>query len=185
MTPFSRECLITFLNKYGTRGMISGPVADYGGAGKWGAEVKRVLATGGITDYTALDYTTGVDLLKPIKGKKYGVGVCMDLLEHTTNPFKVAENITNSLRKGAVLFVTAPFIWAPHNHPGDYFRFTVDGIKVLFPKLKCLEADLLTDVSFPAVYSLVEEALANLPEKPIYSELPHWNTRVAAVFVKE
>jgi hypothetical protein len=171
MTPLSRECLITFLNKYAPR--IKGAVADYGGAGKWGEEVKRILASGGIYNYIALDYDTGVDLLKPIKAKRFDVGICMDLLEHTSNPFLVADNITNSLKDGAIIFVTVPFVWGLHNHPKDYFRFTVDGIKAVFSKLHCIEAEFLSDL-----------------EKPLPSGIEcdidrHWTTRVVAVFEKK
>jgi len=171
MTPLSRECLINFLNRYAPR--IKGCVVDYGGAGKWSEEVKRILESGGVGDYVALDYKTGVDLMKKIKGKKFDVGICMDLLEHVANPFIVADNITSSLNKKALLFVTVPFVWGLHDYPKDYFRFTVDGIKAVFSKMYCLEAEFLSDLHKPLPGGMVSDDIDR-----------HWVTRVVAVFEK-
>ena len=171
MTPLSKHCLFIFLNRY--QAMIKEPVADYGSGTVQGKEVKRLLASGKIFDYVALDYNTGVDLMKPIKGRKYGTGICMDLLEHVTNPNIVAGNITNSLKKGALLFVTAPFVWGLHDYPKDYFRFTVDGIKVLFHKMKCIDASILGDMTVPRK----RKTLTNTVDR-------HWKSRVVAIFEK-
>ena len=144
VTDTTRECLIEFLNEF--QNEIKEPIADYGGNERQDFKfVKKTLASGGIVDCSPLDYSTGVDLLKPIKGRKYNTGICMDLLEHVSNPFIVGENITNSLRKGALLFVTAPFVWGTHNCPNDYFRFTAEGLKVIFPKLEWLRIDIRVD----------------------------------------
>jgi hypothetical protein len=74
----------------------------------------------------------------------------MDTLEHVKNPFIVGNNISNSLKKGALLYVTVPFVWTVHgydvkNTPTDYFRFTEEGIKLIFPKLTCLEVFMLRE----------------------------------------
>lgn len=146
MTLKSLECFKKFLIQYVKE--LKPIVADYGGTNKIGDglvkgilyDVKRSLSY----HYEMLDYDNGVDLLKPIK-KKYGLGICMDLLEHTENPFIVAENISNSLKKGALLFVTAPFIWEQHDFPKDYWRFTPQGLVTLFSKLKMIGAYCIRD----------------------------------------
>ena len=170
MTPISRECLLHFLNSYPDR--ISGSIADYG-SGEWSDEIRKILASGGITDFTSLDYDTGVDLMKPIEGKKFDVGITMDLLEHVTNPFIVADNISESLKDGALLFVTVPFVWCLHECPKDYFRFTTDGVKVIFPKLHCIRSAFRTDVA-----GHWEVGAVNDPDW-------HWITRVVAIFEKK
>jgi SAM-dependent methyltransferase len=57
---------------------------------------------------------------------------CCSVMEHTTHPWIVADNITRLLQPGGTLFLTVPFVWRVHNYPGDYFRFTRDGIIHLF-----------------------------------------------------
>lgn len=127
------------------------PIADFGGNASIGSGlVKKALKSGGLLDYHPLDYSTGVDLMKPVKGK-YGLGICMDTLEHVHNPVLVGKNISNALKKNALLFVTAPFVWVEHGYDEkegekDYFRFTTAGIKLLFSDLECVEIALIGDI---------------------------------------
>lgn len=133
MTGISFAHLEWFLNTFPVK---IGRTADYGGTDRIGADlIKKALKKHGIDDYVMLDYDSGFDLMKPIRGKKFDLGICMDLLEHVENPFLAAENISASLKKGAFLFVTAPQIWEPHDHPKDYWRFLPDGMMALFKKL--------------------------------------------------
>lgn len=131
MTKTSLEYLIWFLNTYQIP--PNSRIADYGGTENVGLTiVKDSLAGGGQHDYHALDFDNGVDLRLPIKGPKFDVGICMDTLEHCSNPFVVAKNIKDSLKKGAILFVTVPFVWELHYYPKDYWRFTPQGVEELF-----------------------------------------------------
>lgn len=95
--------------------------------------------------YCVLDYDNGVDLMKPVIGKKFDGGICMDLLEHVSNPFVVAKNISNSLKRGAMLFITVPWIWEEHYYPKDYWRFTPQGLETLFPKMKKVTIEIIRD----------------------------------------
>lgn len=185
MTLVSLQCLALFLNKFKPKGRI----ADYGGTDTIGAHIikkmfmlDRITARNGtpgpelqvilngipknknIPEYIALDYDNKIDLMKPIKGEKFDAGICMDLLEHTSNPFIVAKNISDSLKPGAYLFVTAPFVWEPHFYPNDYFRFCPQGLEELFPDMKNITNDIVRD---------------QVPEE----ELPR--SRVAAIFRKK
>lgn len=136
--------LMTFLNAF--QGSIKGRVADYGGTDRvGGGAVRKSLAKGGVHDYHMLDLDNGIDLRKPVKGKPFDVGICMDLLEHTTDPFIVATNIQKSLKKGALLFVTVPFVWEIHDNPEDYWRFTPYGVAKLFEKMKVISIFLIRD----------------------------------------
>lgn len=59
--------------------------------------------------------------------------------EHMANPFIAAEKMCQFLRPGGILFVRAPFAYRYHPVPNDYWRFTPEGLRALFPKLQCLE----------------------------------------------
>ena len=133
MTKVSLEYLLWFLNKYPTSLKPNSRITDYGGTDNvWPGAVQEALSSGGQTNYHALDFDNGIDLLKPIRGPKSDLGICMDLLEHTSNPFTVAKNITDNLKLGAFLFVTVPFVWDLHFYPKDYWRFTPQGLEELF-----------------------------------------------------
>ena len=164
MTLVSLQELAKFINKYSPHGVV----ADFGGLDSIGAQiVTKMLSLKEVsvkniseTDleislrgkpytpapiYKSLDYDNGVDLMLPIKSKKFDFGISMDLLEHTPNPFIVAENISNSLKKGAILFVTVPMIWEQHFYPIDTFRFMPQGLELLFPKMKKISIDVVRD----------------------------------------
>lgn len=164
MTITSLQLLAHFLNLYPQ----CGRVADYGGTQKIGAPiVKKMLSLSELVvlqgegkgfnaivngkprkpapEYFCLDYDTKIDLMKPVKGKKFDGGICMDLLEHVENPFIVAKNIADSLNKGAMLFVTVPWVWEIHDYPGDYWRFTPQGLETLFPKMKKITVEMIRD----------------------------------------
>lgn len=149
-------------------------IADYGGTDNIQKDVVRdMLAKGNLTNYHMLDFDNGVDLRKPIKGKKFDMGICMDLLEHVSNPFVVAKNISNSLKSGAFLFVTAPFIWEIHGYPEDYWRFTPTGI-----------AELFSDMEMKTVYVEIDSYKHAKGYKPVVPVALPWS-RIIGIFRKK
>lgn len=60
---------------------------------------------------------------------------CISVLEHCRQPWLVAQNIEKVMKSGATLFISVPFIWRFHGYPNDYFRFTAEGVKVLFKNI--------------------------------------------------
>lgn len=58
---------------------------------------------------------------------------CVSVLEHVRNPFKFCESVVDSLLPGATVLVIVPWHWRIHGYPLDYWRFTPEAIKVLFP----------------------------------------------------
>lgn len=60
---------------------------------------------------------------------------CISVLEHSRRPWLMAANIERLLIPGGTLHVQAPFVWRVHGYPGDYWRYTIDGIRELFPAI--------------------------------------------------
>ena len=69
-------------------------------------------------------------------GQRFGTIFCLSVLEHCEQPFKMAENLTLLLEPEGQICISAPFSWKIHGYPNDYWRFTPEGIKKLFPKIK-------------------------------------------------
>lgn len=65
---------------------------------------------------------------------------CLSVLEHSRRPWMVADTIESVMELGATLFLSVPFVWREHGYPSDYFRFTIEGVRCLFPKIqwRCL-----------------------------------------------
>jgi hypothetical protein len=69
-------------------------------------------------------------------GQRFGTIFCLSVLEHCEQPFKMAENMTLLLKPKARIYISVPFSWQVHAYPNDYWRFTPEGIKKLFPKIE-------------------------------------------------
>ena len=78
-------------------------------------------------DFSIIDQKLG--------GKRFQTIICGSVLEHCSNPFKAGENMTKLLASGGVIFLSVPFVFQVHGYPDDYFRYTPNGVKVLFPEL--------------------------------------------------
>ncbi len=72
---------------------------------------------------------------KVLGGRRFNTIFCLSVLEHCRNPFLMCENITKLLNPNGVVYVSVPFSWRFHPFPSDYWRFTPEGIRVLFPHL--------------------------------------------------
>lgn len=149
-------------------------IADFGGTDNIGQNIiKDMLASGELENYHMLDFDNGIDLREPIVGEKFDLGICMDLLEHVSNPFLVAKNIMDSLNPGAYLYVTAPFVWEIHGYPQDFWRFTPDGLEELF---RDMEAEL--------IYVEVDSHTDKVESKQVVPVSRPW-TRVIGIFRKK
>ncbi len=84
---------------------------------------------------TVLDMTHPIDTLRSQLSSQFGTIFCFSVFEHCDNPFAMARNITDLLAPGGRLFVGAPFSFTIHGYPQDYWRFTPDGFKLLFPDI--------------------------------------------------
>lgn len=84
-----------------------------------------------------LDITSDFEQIDTKLGKKrFGAIFCLSVIEHCENPFKMAENLTLLLKPGGMICIGVPFSWQIHGYPNDFWRFTPEGVKKLFPLIK-------------------------------------------------
>jgi SAM-dependent methyltransferase len=115
---------------------------DYGST----KDLRRALKHEG--PYTRIDMQPGpgvdlvLDLTAPFEeidaglhGARFGTIFCLSVLEHCRQPFAMAENLTRLLASGGRICLSVPFAWKFHGYPSDYWRFTPEGVKTLFPHL--------------------------------------------------
>jgi SAM-dependent methyltransferase len=60
---------------------------------------------------------------------------CNAVLEHVPHPMKVSAEIIRTLRPQGLAFIQVPFLENVHGWPQDYYRFTLQGLRVLFSEL--------------------------------------------------
>ena len=58
--------------------------------------------------------------------------ISTQVMEHVNNPYKMATEINKILKFGGKVIVTTPFLISLHADPGDFFRFTKDGLSEIF-----------------------------------------------------
>lgn len=60
---------------------------------------------------------------------------CISVLEHSRRPWLLAANVERLMAHGATLHLSVPFVWRVHAYPSDYWRFTVEAVRELFPSI--------------------------------------------------
>ncbi|HEX5025946.1 MAG TPA: class I SAM-dependent methyltransferase [Agriterribacter sp.] len=59
---------------------------------------------------------------------------CSEVMEHVFNPDEIIAEICRVMKPGGQLLLTCPFVWAEHEVPYDYARYSSFGIKHLLEK---------------------------------------------------
>lgn len=94
--------------------------------------------------YTGLDLESGkgVDIVHdltegigPLEAESFDLIICCSILEHVKAPWEAAKTLTDLLKPGGSIYVSVPWIQRYHKYPDDYWRFTLPGIRLLFPQL--------------------------------------------------
>lgn len=138
---------------------LQGPILEVGSKDYGSTENLRPLfASHG--EYVGVDMAggPGVDVVcdltqdfevvdAALNGQRFGTIICLSVLEHVDQPFRMAENLSKLLKPGGAVCLSAPFAWKFHGYPSDYWRFTHEGIRKLFSGLEFQEEHCGTTTS--------------------------------------
>ena len=111
----------------------------------------------------------GLDLIAdghalPLGDTTVAAVLLMEVLEHVPDPPRLLRECARVLAPGGHLCLTAPQYHITHNHPGDYFRYTRQGLEAL-----CAQAGLRVVAAWATggpllvVFHAIE---LNLPPRP-------------------
>ena len=112
------------------------PIVDLGGRGKGRGRLQGLIDQ----EFETWDLQPGRTVSRVIDAQNMigiqdgsiGTIICISTLEHVWAPWEAAKEIARVIRPGGRLFVVAPFSYVVHEAPADYWRFTLDGLRVLF-----------------------------------------------------
>jgi SAM-dependent methyltransferase len=93
-----------------------------------------------------------------IKDSTYDIVSCLEVLEHTVNPFSVVEELRRITKDGGYVLFSAPLNWRIHGPAPDCWRFTEFGWKVLLKDFDIIEIDKLDTPDrnlFPIKYNVL------------------------------
>lgn len=65
----------------------------------------------------------------PFQDASFDTVLCTNVIEHVSDPDVVLSEIGRVLKPGGVLLLTAPFLYALHEQPYDFQRFTIYWLK--------------------------------------------------------
>jgi SAM-dependent methyltransferase len=125
--------------------------------------------------YVGIDLTSNeyVDCIAPAESlpfpsETFDVVISTQMLEHVKDPVKVIKEIYRVLRKGGVVFLSTHGIWEKHGSPDDYYRWTDDGLKILFDDFQNIEV-MENGGSILCLFQLLNLYISKLPNifKPI------------------
>lgn len=71
------------------------------------------------------------DIDKYFAPQSFDTILCTEVIEHTIDDRKVAENIGRLLKPGGAVIISAPFTYVLHEAPHDYRRYTLYGLSRL------------------------------------------------------
>jgi SAM-dependent methyltransferase len=91
-----------------------------------------------------------------IKDSTYDIITCLEVLEHTLNPFLAIAELKRILKHEGFLLLSAPLNWRIHGPIPDCWRFTEFGWQVLLKDFDIIEVDKLNTPGrnlFPIKYN--------------------------------
>jgi SAM-dependent methyltransferase len=87
----------------------------------------------------------GVDIVgdihqMPVPDASFHCAFCTGTLEHVRDPRQAVREIYRILKPGGLVHIDVPFIQGYHADPTDYWRFTLDGLRLLCEPFEELDA---------------------------------------------
>lgn len=67
----------------------------------------------------------------PLVDDSFDCIFCTGTLEHVQDPWQAVRELHRVLKPGGIVHIDVPFIQGYHADPTDYWRFTIDGLKLL------------------------------------------------------
>jgi glycosyltransferase involved in cell wall biosynthesis len=76
----------------------------------------------------------------PLKSNSVDAAVSESLFEHVPDASLVAKEMMRVVKPGGYIYVSAPFIHPYHASPDDFNRWTISGLKHMFPELEFIKS---------------------------------------------
>ncbi len=92
-----------------------------------------------------LDQAVDLDGPLPWEGSRFDTVILSDVLEHVQRPEHLLQEVARILAPGGRLLVNVPFLYAIHEAPHDYFRYTEFALRGLVERsgLRLVELEAL------------------------------------------
>lgn len=106
--------------------------------GSGGRVVHSTFINVDITKYPIVDIVSDITAV-PLPDGHATMIVSDNVLEHVKSPDEAVKEIYRLLSPGGVAYINTPFLYPFHSSPGDYQRWTAEGLKKLFSEFTICE----------------------------------------------
>jgi SAM-dependent methyltransferase len=158
----AREHLNSFINKVAKENNNNKKLLEIGPQKR--SEVKKAFNQCQIETLDLVpDYNPDIigDITKynpNIQDSTYDIVTCLEILEHTINPFSAINEIRRITADGGLVLFSAPLNWRIHGPIPDCWRFTEFGWRILLKDFDIIEIDKLETPDrnlFPIKYNIL------------------------------
>ena len=96
----------------------------------------------------------GVDRVEDLRGLSFedgevGTALCLDTLEHCTDPFTACRELHRVVADGGVCVISSVMLIGVHGYPNDYWRFTPEGFRTLLSDFDDVDVASYGDPDIP------------------------------------
>ena len=118
-----------------------------------------------------IEFFPGVDIVGniqelPFKDGHFDLLIARAVLEHVENPIAAVTEMRRVLKKDGYIYAEIPFLQSYHGAPGDFQRYTLNGIDKLFKDFRKIESGVCVGPT-GAILGLIHEYAAFLVGLPI------------------
>lgn len=156
ITTFLEHCAKEYANKPGKILDVGSDRADISKVFP-GCEVQTLDHNPEVKDH--VNYFSDICVEDPLlETESFDYVACIEVLEHTHTPQAAVNQIKRILKKGGFVFITVPFNFCIHCSTDEFWRFTENGLRLLFRDFKIIELNKLETPgrkAFPIHYTLV------------------------------
>lgn len=140
----------------------NGVALDFGAGLKYADDIYENCINLEIEPYPTTDIVAAGQAL-PFPDNTFDGIFSLSVLEHVSDPFSCAREISRVLKPGGMLTVGVPFLFQEHGYPHHYYNMTRMGLANLFEDQLHIERQWVGGV--PAISALLKGYHAKLPPK--------------------